>query len=62
MKKASRIRIRMSEDGAPRISLGEGTNAKKGVTKTKVVSFHKGRAEKTSAQPAKGGRIRLRMR
>ncbi|MFP3943322.1 MAG: hypothetical protein ACLFWF_05500 [Alphaproteobacteria bacterium] len=61
MKKASRIRIRMSEDGAPRISLGEGNAAKKGVTKTKVVSFNKGRAEKAPAQPAKG-RIRLRMR
>lgn len=63
MKKASRIRIRMSEDGAPRISLGEGNSAKKGVTKTKVVTFHKGRAETApAAHPAKGGRIRLRMR
>jgi hypothetical protein len=62
MKKASRIRIRMSEDGAPRISLGEGSSTKKGATRTKVVTFHKGRAEQGPAQPAKGGRIRLRMR
>jgi len=62
MKKASRIRIRMSEDGAPRISLGEGTTTGKSVTKTKVVTFNKGRAEKSPGQPAKGGRIRLRMR
>lgn len=62
MKKASRIRIRMSEDGAPRVSLGEGTAARKGVTKTRLVTFHKGRAEHAPAPPAKAGRVRLRMR
>lgn len=62
MKKASRIRIRMGADGAPRVSLGEGATAGKGVTKTKVVTFRKGRAESSPEQPVKGGRIRLRMR
>lgn len=62
MKKPSRIRIRMGADGAPRVSLGETTAAGKGVAKKKVVTFHKGRAEQAPAAPAKGGRIRLRMR
>lgn len=62
MKKPSRIRIRMGADGAPRVSLGEGSASGKNVAKRKVVSFHKGRAEEAPVEPAKRGRIRLRMR
>ena len=62
MKKPSRIRIRMGQDGAPRVSLGDGKAAGKVAAKKKVVSFHKGRAEQAPETPAKGGRIRLRMR
>lgn len=50
----------MGSDGSPRITLAPAHKTD-GVTKAKVVSFRKGKAEQTPA-PVKTGRIRIRAR